>query len=191
MLLLGSRTRVTFISPSGCKWLRQNSFSPIILSRVIFRAAYRRNRTAQAATSLGSSLAKVTFSLKTGLGPLWMFVLPLCFLLGRSTTWTCQELTPLRSLSGSPWALTMVTVSFWAIALYSKMISRWPHFEMGSKSLGGTCRLVPSCSCYKQRGVGNEDRKWWWLIAPWQVTAPRCFLGSQAFWWPTHGLLLC
>jgi hypothetical protein len=54
----------------------------------------------------------------------------------------------------------MVTVSFWVTALYSKMTSRSPHFEIGSKSLCGTCRLVPSCSCYKQRGkvkTGNDS----------------------------------
>ena len=62
----------------------------------------------------------------------------LCFLLGSSTTCTCQELTPLRSLSGRPCALTMVTVSFWLAALYSKMTSRSPHFEMGSGTPGGT-----------------------------------------------------
>lgn len=151
MLLLGSRTKVTFISPSGCRWLRQNSFSPIILSRVILRAAYRRKRMAQTATSLGSSLVKVTFSLKTGLGPLWMLVLPLCFLLGSRTTWTCQELMPLRSLSGRPCALTMVTVSFWLAALYSKITSRSPHFEMGSGTPDGSWKSAPSCSCCRQR----------------------------------------
>lgn len=80
-----------------------------------------------------------------------MLVLPLCFLLGSSTTWTCQELTPLRSLSGRSCALTTVTVSFWLAALYSKMTSRSPHFEMGSGTPDGAWKLVPSCSCCRQR----------------------------------------
>lgn len=55
-----------FHFPFWYRWLRQNSFSSIILSWVILQAAYRRKQVAQAATSLDSNLVKVTFSLKKG-----------------------------------------------------------------------------------------------------------------------------